>query len=169
MSVGGLLVMRGGTDAERAELAEQWRSPGRARVATADIEAMLGLDPEDIAAPAARIAVAAIARALLLAGWGVLIDGPNLTDEDMAGWRALCIEVGADEPEVWEVDDFDAQPRETPIGPQEITAMLDVRPGTVDTWRARGVLPPADMTVSGRPLWWPGTIRRWAEESGRLP
>lgn len=55
-----------------------------------------------------------------------------------------------------------------PVGIPEIAAKLGVRRPTVDQWIQRNLLPEPDWTVGGRPAWnWP-TIRRWAEETGRI-
>lgn len=54
-----------------------------------------------------------------------------------------------------------------PVGIIEIAERLGVKRATVDQWGQRGLLPPADWTVGGRPAWnWP-TIRQWAVDSYR--
>lgn len=56
-----------------------------------------------------------------------------------------------------------------PVGIPEIAEKLGVRRATVDQWGQRGLLPPRDWTVGGRPAWnWP-TIHGWAEATGRYP
>lgn len=55
-----------------------------------------------------------------------------------------------------------------PVGIPEIAVKLGVKRATVDQWLQRRLLPPPDWTVGGRPAWnWP-TVRRWAEETGRI-
>lgn len=55
-----------------------------------------------------------------------------------------------------------------PVGIPEIAEKLGVKRATVDQWIQRGLLPPPDWTVGGRPAWnWP-TVRGWAVETGRL-
>jgi predicted DNA-binding transcriptional regulator AlpA len=55
-----------------------------------------------------------------------------------------------------------------PVGISEIAVKLGVKRATVDQWLQRRLLPPPDWTVGGRPAWnWP-TVRRWAEETGRI-
>jgi len=58
-----------------------------------------------------------------------------------------------------------------PVGIPEIAELIQVKRSTVDQWRARGVLPEPDfpVTVGGRRPWRAGTIRRWAQNTGRLP
>ncbi len=58
--------------------------------------------------------------------------------------------------------------REAPLGIGEIAALLKVKPGTVDQWRYRKVLPEPDLTVSGVPMWWAPTIESWARATGRM-
>jgi hypothetical protein len=55
----------------------------------------------------------------------------------------------------------------TPMGYAEIAAYLNVKPRTVNTWKARDILPPADLVVHGLPTWWDTTITRWADVTGR--
>jgi DNA-binding transcriptional MerR regulator len=56
-----------------------------------------------------------------------------------------------------------------PLGEVEIAALLGVRPTTPRQWRKRGLLPPPEGTVSGRPWWSEKAIREWAKETDRLP
>jgi predicted DNA-binding transcriptional regulator AlpA len=64
-----------------------------------------------------------------------------------------------------------ADPMDTdilPVGIPEIADKLGVKRATVDQWIQRGLLPPPDWTIGGRPAWnWP-TIRRWAAGTGRI-
>lgn len=53
-------------------------------------------------------------------------------------------------------------PQDTPLGRQEVAALLGVQVGTVRQWQRRGVMPPAELTVSGLPTWWRSTIIDWA-------
>jgi predicted DNA-binding transcriptional regulator AlpA len=55
-----------------------------------------------------------------------------------------------------------------PVGILEIAERLGVKRATVDQWLQRGLLPPPEWTVGGRPAWDWRTIRRWAVESGRM-
>jgi hypothetical protein len=56
------------------------------------------------------------------------------------------------------------------IGEQDVARLLSVAPSTVRVWRLRGVLPEPDAVVNGTThVWSRGTIRTWAEHSGRLP
>lgn len=54
------------------------------------------------------------------------------------------------------------------VGVQEIAELLDVVHQTAKQWRARGVLPEPEWTVSGVPVWRKATILKWAKETGRL-
>jgi hypothetical protein len=55
------------------------------------------------------------------------------------------------------------------VGADEVAERLNVKPGTVPSWKARGQMPNPDATKSGRPLWsWSATIEPWARETGRL-
>jgi len=55
-----------------------------------------------------------------------------------------------------------------PVGFEEIAARLHVQSRTVQMWRYRGLLPPADGTISGRPFWFWPIVEQWAEQTGRL-
>lgn len=55
-----------------------------------------------------------------------------------------------------------------PVGIPEIAERLGVKRATVDQWIQRGLMPPPDWTVGGRPAWNWAAIHRWAEETGRL-
>lgn len=55
-----------------------------------------------------------------------------------------------------------------PVGLAEIAGRLGVTRKTADQWRPRGLLPkPEPTTVGGRPWWRWGTIRDWAQATGR--
>jgi hypothetical protein len=54
------------------------------------------------------------------------------------------------------------------VGEREIAGRLGVQSNTVHIWRKRGLLPPADWTVSGGPAWSWATIEKWARTTGRL-
>ncbi len=54
------------------------------------------------------------------------------------------------------------------VGLSEIAERLNVLRGTVDQWRHRNVLPAPDYDLQAGPIWWWSTIRRWAEQTGRL-
>lgn len=56
---------------------------------------------------------------------------------------------------------------QTPIGVQEIAAMLGVERATVDQWRTRKTLIEPDWTVGGRPAWATSTIAEWAVATNR--
>lgn len=56
-----------------------------------------------------------------------------------------------------------------PWGPVEISKYCRVERDTVDRWRQRDVLAQPDGETSGRPYWWPETIMRWADNTGRRP
>lgn len=56
-----------------------------------------------------------------------------------------------------------------PVGAAEVADKLGVKPGTVATWRQRGVgFPEPRWTVGGDAAWnWPD-VEAWARETGRL-
>jgi hypothetical protein len=54
------------------------------------------------------------------------------------------------------------------VGVKEIAERLGVKPQTAAAWRHRGLLPPAEGTVSGAPAWQWQTIERWAIATGRF-
>lgn len=58
---------------------------------------------------------------------------------------------------------------ERPMGIPEIAERLGVKRATVDQWRHREVMPAPTWTVGGRPLWRWADVKRWAEDTGRLP
>lgn len=58
--------------------------------------------------------------------------------------------------------------RPLPLGLAEIAERFGRARNTVDHWRTDGLLPPPDGQVGGRPAWWPETIDRWAQETGRV-
>jgi hypothetical protein len=56
-----------------------------------------------------------------------------------------------------------------PVGLTDIADRLKADRRTPQQWHHRGILPPADWQVSGRPAWcWPHTLKPWAERTGRL-
>jgi predicted DNA-binding transcriptional regulator AlpA len=55
----------------------------------------------------------------------------------------------------------------TPIGKQEIAALLGYPRNTVYQWKKRKQLPPRDGRLSGQDWWWSETIIRWAVRTGR--
>ena len=56
-----------------------------------------------------------------------------------------------------------------PLGEQDVSRYLCVAPSTVRVWRTRGVLPDPDAILNGNvPVWSRRTIKRWAENTGRL-
>ena len=55
-----------------------------------------------------------------------------------------------------------------PVSPVEIAELLDVKVGTVHTWRRRGVIPEPALTVGQTPIWSRPEIERWAEATDRL-
>lgn len=57
--------------------------------------------------------------------------------------------------------------REAVLGPAEIAERLEVRRATVHQWRQRALLPDPDLTVSGTPVWYAGTVDAWAMATGR--
>lgn len=56
-----------------------------------------------------------------------------------------------------------------PVGIKEIAERLGVPPGTVAVWHHRGLMPKSRHVASGKPVWRWATIRKWAEQTGRLP
>lgn len=58
--------------------------------------------------------------------------------------------------------------RDRPVGLVEIAELLQVRRSTVDQWGQRGLLPPREWTVGGRPAWRLSVIVAWAHDTGRL-
>lgn len=52
-------------------------------------------------------------------------------------------------------------------GIAEAAELLGVQRGTVDKWRVRGVMPPADYDLEGGPVWWSTTLHTWARATGR--
>lgn len=53
------------------------------------------------------------------------------------------------------------------VGPTEIAERLDVKRGTVHTWRLRGVLPEPLAVISGVPIWEWETIKAWSEDRAK--
>ena len=49
----------------------------------------------------------------------------------------------------------------------DVAAYLKVQVGTVSTYRARGQMPPPDMTVGRTHVWRPATIISWHEDRPR--
>ena len=49
----------------------------------------------------------------------------------------------------------------------DVAAYLKVQVGTVSTYRARGQMPPPDMTVGRTHMWRPATIISWHEDRPR--
>lgn len=55
------------------------------------------------------------------------------------------------------------------VGSAELAARLNVKKGTVWSWKARGEMPDPDAIRSNTPLWsWSETIAPWARERGLL-
>lgn len=54
------------------------------------------------------------------------------------------------------------------VGPVEIASRLGVATSTVHQWRQRDLLPEPEWTLSRVPVWRWETIRKWADETGRL-
>jgi len=55
-----------------------------------------------------------------------------------------------------------------PVGIADIAKRLQVRRQTVAVWKARGLLPDPDWTVSSQPAWDWTRIHDWANATGRL-
>jgi hypothetical protein len=53
------------------------------------------------------------------------------------------------------------------VGPDELAELLQVSRPTIRQWRHRGLLPDADQTISGLPIWTLRTVRAWAAMTGR--
>lgn len=53
------------------------------------------------------------------------------------------------------------------VGPDELAGLLDVSRATIRQWRHRGLLPAADLELSGLPIWTLRTVRDWAALTGR--
>jgi predicted DNA-binding transcriptional regulator AlpA len=51
----------------------------------------------------------------------------------------------------------------------DIAAALGMRAQTLAQWHRRGKLPPADATVSGRPVWYAATIEPWINQQKDQP
>lgn len=51
----------------------------------------------------------------------------------------------------------------------DIAERLGVKQSTVHVWRYRNLLPEPEWDISGQPAWRWVTIRKWAEQTGRLP
>lgn len=57
----------------------------------------------------------------------------------------------------------------SPLGFLEIASLLGVKPATVNMWRWKGLLPPADhVSVNGSPAWDLVSVLGWAGETGRV-
>ncbi|HEV2121244.1 MAG TPA: hypothetical protein VGW38_00520 [Chloroflexota bacterium] len=54
------------------------------------------------------------------------------------------------------------------VGMAEIAERLGVTHGQVRVWRHRKQLPEPEWDLRNGPLWRWATIRKWAEETGRL-
>jgi predicted DNA-binding transcriptional regulator AlpA len=50
-------------------------------------------------------------------------------------------------------------------GQIELAERLGIPAGTLRQWMKRGKLPPADETVSNRPMWYAATIDAWLGET----
>ena len=55
------------------------------------------------------------------------------------------------------------------VGSREIADRLNVSIRTVQTWRARGVMPVAEWWISGMPVWRWTVIRKWNARRDRPP
>lgn len=53
------------------------------------------------------------------------------------------------------------------VGPGEIARLMQVHPTTVSRWRASGDMPLPDAQLDSGPVWRTGTVRKWAEATGR--
>lgn len=53
------------------------------------------------------------------------------------------------------------------VGPDEVAELLQVSRNAIAQWRHRGQLPPAELTISGMPIWHERTIVEWARRTGR--
>jgi hypothetical protein len=56
---------------------------------------------------------------------------------------------------------------QTLAGPAEMAQLLRVTPNAICMWRMRGLLPAADLVLSGIEIWTVRTIYDWAVETGR--
>ena len=54
-----------------------------------------------------------------------------------------------------------------PLGLADIMERCNLTRATVDNLKHAGKLPPEDGKVGGKSVWWPETVRAWAEASGR--
>jgi hypothetical protein len=61
----------------------------------------------------------------------------------------------------WDLEPLD-EPDDTLLGPDELAELLQVQRATIRQWRARGILPPADLELSGLPIWRHATVTSWA-------
>lgn len=55
------------------------------------------------------------------------------------------------------------------IGRGQIAGFFRVSSTTVYDWARRGLLPPPDATIDGRPVWREETLRAWHAERARRP
>lgn len=63
---------------------------------------------------------------------------------------------------------MDAGSGDVVVGCKEIADRLGVSENLVATWRRRGLLPVAPMTVGGRPAWWWSEIEACAHVRARM-
>lgn len=52
-------------------------------------------------------------------------------------------------------------------GIDDVAKYLGITATAAYTWRHRGKLPDPEWIVSGRPIWRPATIRKWAKAQDR--
>ena len=92
--------------------------------------------------------------------WASTMDFDDV-EAAMRYWQGLVAE-SRDE---W-ADYEEPEPSEL-LGLSEIALRLGVSHSTPNKWRARGILPDPDVTVSGTPIWYSETIDAWRVATGR--
>jgi hypothetical protein len=60
-------------------------------------------------------------------------------------------------------------PKPDIVDMEEVARRLGVKKETVRMWRYRDLLPEAEWMLNGQPVWRWATIRKWAQDTGRLP